>query len=293
MRTLTALPVSLKNEEYIGENRCWPCTIANCVIGFVLGSVLTTMLILRTPVSVVQSLFIGVLFTSISYILIYARGYLIPKTPELTKKHLPQKILKIFGKSNNHKFNIEDPWHISVDTDSHNWNSDVDSVLTDIGALEECENKDDLCITDKFDRQWRRKLDDIEDNAVTGSKVARKIGFSSNSDYYIESKLMEDSTYHVLMTGDTVVAQWPSEAAIYADFTALMVLESWIDGWDELPPNTRGKLTHGLRLFLDDCPTSGGDTVIDEKKVESCCDSTRVITIECADTGELIIEQPV
>lgn len=55
----------------------------------------------------------------------------------------------------------------------------------------------------------------------------------------------------------------------------------------------KGKLLNGLRLFLQTCPTSGGNIALTEETVESCCQSHEVIAAICTDTGERLFEHPV
>ena len=69
-----------RQPEYIGENRCFPCTLVNVGIAVV--------------VSIVVGLWMAgagamVLLSSLGSI--YFRGYLVPGTPTLTKTHLPDR----------------------------------------------------------------------------------------------------------------------------------------------------------------------------------------------------------
>ncbi len=77
----------IRRPEYTGENRCLPCTALNVAIAF-LATALAAPL---GPVAVV------VVFLA-SMGSIYFRGYLIPGTPTLTKRYLPDPILELFDK---------------------------------------------------------------------------------------------------------------------------------------------------------------------------------------------------
>jgi hypothetical protein len=79
---------ALRRPEYTGENRCLPCTVVNAVIAAVLGGTVAKK---SKPAGLV--VLVG------SAALIYLRGYLIPGTPELTKRYLPPSVLRWFGKS--------------------------------------------------------------------------------------------------------------------------------------------------------------------------------------------------
>lgn len=65
-----------KQPEYIGENRCPPCTFVNIVLTSLLaGAVGLVFLPAAVPV------------VAVALLTIYLRGYLVPKTPELTKQY--------------------------------------------------------------------------------------------------------------------------------------------------------------------------------------------------------------
>lgn len=87
---------ALRQEEYIGENRCLPCTAVNVILGAVvafIGGAAVKRALGRTAGRLTALILAGVFGA-----LIYLRGYLVPGTPELTKRYLPQPVLKLFGK---------------------------------------------------------------------------------------------------------------------------------------------------------------------------------------------------
>ncbi|QZA88520.1 hypothetical protein K0C01_12175 [Salinarchaeum sp. IM2453] len=73
----------IRQPEYTGENRCYPCTIVNTGIAFVLGGLAATV-----------SLTLGGIILGLSFLAIYARGYLIPGTPQLTQTYFPDRVLR-------------------------------------------------------------------------------------------------------------------------------------------------------------------------------------------------------
>jgi hypothetical protein len=87
-RALAGLPARLCRPEYTGENRCLPCTAVNLVIAAGLTGATAT-------VSLPAAAAVG----AVSLASIYARGYLVPGTPELTKRYLPERVLGWFGKA--------------------------------------------------------------------------------------------------------------------------------------------------------------------------------------------------
>lgn len=82
----------LRKPEYVGENRCLPCTVVNVAIA-VVGSAL---LAARSRHRRGRLLAGAVLGGSLAAI--YLRGYLVPGTPALTKRYLPDPVLAAFDK---------------------------------------------------------------------------------------------------------------------------------------------------------------------------------------------------
>ena len=83
----SSLVSRFRQDEYTGEQRCWPCTLVNVVIAIVLAGILAVGW---------MPLGIAVLLASLA--VIYLRGYLVPGTPALTRRYLPTRIHRLFGK---------------------------------------------------------------------------------------------------------------------------------------------------------------------------------------------------
>lgn len=77
----------LRNPEYTGDNRCLPCTVVNLFLAVVLA----VLVALVTPL-------LGAVILFASVATIYLRGYLVPGTPVLTERYLPDWILALFEK---------------------------------------------------------------------------------------------------------------------------------------------------------------------------------------------------
>ncbi|ELZ48280.1 hypothetical protein C464_07380 [Halorubrum coriense DSM 10284] len=84
----TSLRDRIREPAYTGENRCLPCTVVNVV----LAVALTAAAAVFGPVVAA-----AVLVASMGSI--YYRGYLVPRTPDLTKRYLPDRVLRLFGKA--------------------------------------------------------------------------------------------------------------------------------------------------------------------------------------------------
>ena len=283
----------LRQPEYTGENRCEPCTAANVTIAGVLGVVLSR-----------RSKFAGVIVAGISLSLIYLRGYLIPGTPELTKRYMPVSVLRLFGKdleadvrnglspSAGSEFNGDSGKVGELATeDSDTESEDLDTLspteyFLSLGVIEECDDKDDLCIQEKFESEWTEEMTNLN-NSLSADDAATAMGLDlENRDFTIR----EDNPAHQLKRDQQVIGQWPSRAALIADVGASRVLESWDTHWTEYEPTEKGELLNGLRLFLNTCPTTGGEVVVSEETVESCCSSHEVVAAVCEDTDERVFE---
>ena len=91
----------IRQPEYTGENRCLPCTALNVAIAF-----LATALVAPLGPVAVAAVFFGSMGS------IYFRGYLIPGTPRLTKRYLPDPVLERFGKA---PAGPRDGWEVADD----------------------------------------------------------------------------------------------------------------------------------------------------------------------------------
>jgi hypothetical protein len=262
----------VRKPEYTGENRCLPCTAVNVTIAFVLG---VTISVVSPPLGAV------VLVGSLAAI--YLRGYLVPGTPTLTKRYLPDRVLAYFDKAPNP---IEErrtgQLEETIDRIENRRENAVDpeAFLVDVGAVEPCEHEDDLCLTDGFER---------------------RLGADGRTDPYDPAGLavlfeMETDSIEVLnrpypaIRIDRRVRKWPSEAALRSDLAADGALRETADGWDDVPLEQRLGILSSLRSFRDRCPACSGPIVVSDGTVESCCRSYEVITFGCGDCGDPLLE---
>jgi len=261
----------IKNEKYTGENRCLPCTIVNVGIAGVAGGALWTV-----------SRGVGLLAFVGAVGVIYFQGYLVPGTPELTKKYLPAVVLRAFGKS--------PPGHGDLTTLSEvseeDTAIDVEDTLIESGVAQLVDGGEDITLTEPFRSRWREEIQSTSRD-VEAERFVEVFGFDV-SDYRVER--YDEGV--AVFTGDQQIAQWPSQAALVADFAATRIAPDWVEGWDELNQVQRGKLLHGLRVFLTECPT-GGPVKLDVNTVESCCSKREVVVARCTESGERLFEQAI
>ncbi|MWG33171.1 hypothetical protein [Halomarina oriensis] len=257
---------ALRQPAYTGENRCLPCTVVNVAIAAVLAVAAGR-----------HNRAFGLLVAAVAAVLVWLRGYLVPGTPELTKRYLPRRVLRWFGK---------DPL-ATVSVDPERGFSDpeeLERTLLDVGALEETPDGRDLRLTDGFAEQWTAAMADV-DPATVEERLATALDCDAEN-------LQSRGEGTALLDEFRPVAQWPSDAALVADVAAAGLLRDRLDGWDDLPTAQRTVFLNGLRLFAEACP--GGEAVeTSSEVVESCCSQMDVFVVRCADSGQHLLEQPV
>ena len=77
----------LRDPAYTGANRCRPCTVLNVVLAAVLSLFVA---LASVPASIVVF--------ALALVVVYLRGYLVPGTPALTQRYLPEPVLVALGK---------------------------------------------------------------------------------------------------------------------------------------------------------------------------------------------------
>jgi len=253
----------VRQPAYTGANRCLPCTVTNLVIAAVLTAALAWL-----------SVSLAVAFAVLAVASIWLRGYLVPKTPELTKRYFPDWLLATFDKQ---------PKPEPIEPGEF----DPETVLLDAGVVEPCADVDDLCLTDDFEADWLARIDRLADDATLRTELADQLDlddadvtFERFGDAFIAS---EDGTQ---------IGQWESRAALLADLAAAKELPDRVQRWERLDPQRRSQLLGGLRVFVQECPVCGGPVTADTEVVESCCRSTTVVGVACEDCGDRLLEVP-
>lgn len=258
---VTASLDRFKRPEYTGENRCVPCTIVNVAIAIVLGGGVAagTGWFLAAPFIGAVS---GTSIIVVSLVVIYLRGFLVPGTPWFTERYLPDRVLTRFDKLG-----------VAPSVDER---LDAEGLLLFAGVVEECEDEDDLCLTEEFDAAWSARIDERTSMEVSRGDLAELLSVEA-ADLSIDR--FEDAL--VAHYGGRRIGQWESDASFIADMAAASVLSEQVPEWSSIDVRERSGLLAGLRVFLESCPSCGGALSMGESVVESCCRSVDVVTIEC------------
>ncbi len=255
----------IRRPEYTGENRCIPCTATNLVITAIVAVVLS---VVWPP--------LGVAFAVLGLASIWLRGYLVPGTPELTKRYFPEWLLARFDK-------LPDSPPEPIDPDEF----DPEAILSEAGVVEPCVEEDDLCLTEAFAETWREGM------ASFGEEEALRDGLADQLELDADGVSFETYGDAFIARDDGVrIGQWESRAALLADLAAARELPERIPNWEALTPRQRSQLLGGLRVFVEDCPVCGGPVAADTEVVESCCRSTTVVGVGCDDCGQRLLEVP-
>lgn len=256
----------LRQPEYVGENRCSLCTIVNIVIAIVV-SVFVTF----------ASPFLGVGVFVFSLSTIYLRGYLVPGTPTLTKRYFPKRVLRWFGK---------EPMVSKI---NESIEIDPERKLLRADAIEPCQEQADLCLTSKFRKQWRERIHIIREDEFVKDRLANTLNIIPEGG---QLSIDQRGSAFVAYTGDVVVGQWESQAALVADIAGATELSQRVPNWENLTPAEIFRILTSLRIFVEQCPECDGPVQIEQELVESCCQSYEAVASTCQDCGARLFEQP-
>jgi hypothetical protein len=276
----------LRRPEYTGENRCVPCTLANTAIALVLAAVVGYgWLALVGGLAVAGSLGVAVLL--VSALAIWLRGYLVPGTPELTKRYFPDWLLARFDKAPEPASGLAGADGAEADS-PYDGPVDPETLLLDGGVVEPCADVDDLCLADGFREAWRDRMSALREGEAEREELAGQLDVDPESVTFEEHA---EGAFTAFVDG-AHVGQWESRAALLADLAAGRELPAWLPEWERLPTQVRSQLLGGLRIFLDTCPDCGGPVVAGQETVESCCRSYEVVAASCEACDSRLLEVP-
>lgn len=269
-----------RKPEYTGQNRCMACTVVNLVLGtlFAAGGGFLAARVHSTATGAAVAAAIGVA----AVLSIWLRGYLVPKTPTLTKRYMPAWLLAWFGKAPESRIG-EDP---IVEDEAES--VDAEGILLDHGVMESCRGGEEYCLTDAFVDDWERTRRE-RDPTLDAETLATALGVDPDADEEMAVERVDRAVKFVY--GGSKIAMWPSPAAARADVVSAAVLSEWFPDWRQRVLYERAMLYKSIRILLDRCP-NGEDTELREEVVESCCSTHDVFTVVCSEGGQRLVEQP-
>lgn len=270
---------SIQQPLHTGENRCFPCTVINITLAFVTSIVIALILMERTT-EVISVVISGCAFVS-SVIIVWLRGYIVPGTPTITKRYMPNKLLRLFGKPSKEL----KPQIGGIGKSIKSVQINLQKILMEARAIEPCLDTDDLCLSGYFARQWDDTLDAIGEYPDP-EIVIDVFGFN-----FTNINFNEHGGAVSVRSGNRLIGKWPSRTALRIDIAGCQLLSSMVPDWGELTPHERSQIVAGLRIFLEKCP-GGGPVKLQEETVESCCSSHEVVSLICSESGERLLELP-
>lgn len=298
-----------RRPEYTGENRCIPCTATNVVIACLLS---VGVGVLFPPA--------GVALFALSLAAIWLRGYLVPGTPELTKRYFPDWLLAYFDKgpataggfaaeadgaggtvdgsggaspgptaTDSATADGTAPGESTATDDASRPARDLDPevLLLDADVVEPCAEEDDLCLVDGFREAWHDRMVALRESGADRAALGDRLDVDPD-----DLRFEEHESGFEAFDENRRLGQWESRAALLADLAAAEELPDWIDDWDDLAPRAHGQVLGGLRVFLETCPSCDGRVTAGTETVESCCRSHEVVAVACDDCGARLLEVP-
>lgn len=261
----------LRQEQYVGSNRCLPCTAVNLLIAGIVAAALG-----------VVTVSLGVAAFAVAVVAIYFRGYLVPGTPTLTQQYLPDRVLAWFGKQPT----ATDGAGTRRTTDARTPPGEADEPaqrLVAAGVVEPCGDVDDLCLSSSFHETWWRRIEQFREPERAKEQLAATIRVDPAALSFEE----EPTGFAVEYQGDRI-GQWSSKGAFLADLAADPTLGEWIGAWGELSDQTRTEHLVRLRAMLERCPACGAELQENVETISSCCGpDIRNVSLECPACGTL------
>lgn len=252
---VTEIPAAVRRPEYTGENRCLPCTVLNVLLA---AAVAVPIGAVSFPAGL--ALFLACLLA------IYLRGYLVPGTPELTKRYLPPAVLRLFGKE-------PTPQMLGTLENEELW-----TALETAGVVS---RDGEPALADDVRSRWLAEMDRIRNDDLGERAVERALGVETAAE-------RGDRAYSI--EGNRLV-RWDSRAALVADVAVAAVFHERFEDWKSLDGDSRRDVFERLRLLLETCPECGGSVERDGERLDPCCQRAyTVVWTECADCGSLLAE---
>ncbi|MEF8820380.1 MAG: hypothetical protein V5A31_13740 [Haloferacaceae archaeon] len=234
----------VRDPAYTGRNRCTACTVVNAVLAAAAAGLVA---VVSPP--------LAVLVLVVAAAVVALRGYLVPGTPALTHRCLPDRIHALFEAGD---VPTEDPG----------------AALVALGVLDD---PADPSLTPWFRRRHAAALARYVGDALAVDPASVAFEAAPDGDGVVAT-----------VDGDWVGA-WPSRAALVADAATDAVLSAR-PAWTDLDHAARADLAGRVRGFVDDCPACGGNVVDSNATVDSCCRSVEVLARSCAACDARVVE---
>ncbi|GAB7092986.1 hypothetical protein JCM30237_01380 [Halolamina litorea] len=248
----------LRNPAYTGANRCLPCTGVN--VGLTVAAALAVGTVSRPA---------GALVGAGGLLATWLRGYVVPGTPELTKRYLPDRVLAWFDKA---------------PTGDALGGINPEAYLRGAGVVVDRPDGD-LAVKPSIHAALADRVDTFE----TDDDLARALAevLSLNPD---DVTVGPQGVGYAARVGGQPGGTWESRLALATDLAAHDLFAERVGGWRALPADTRASLLGAFRLSLDRCPGCDGVVSLGSDTAESCCRSYEVLVAECEACNSRLFE---
>jgi hypothetical protein len=277
---------AVRRPEYTGANRCWPCTYLNAAI--VAGLAVVTAVV-SPPLAVV------VLGGGAA--LIALRGYVIPGTPAFGPKvapYLPVEIRHGPGGPGRREPATDggpggpggpdgpDGEPSALGAAGAPADDDGEATMRALlaaGVL--VEDGDALVVADGFADAWSAEMAELRE--LDGDALAEAAADAAPVE--VTGRASDDGRW-ISLSGTTTT--WLLRVQAIADVAAVRAMAD-----TDVPAEVRARAAEPLRMFVPECPTTGGRVV--ETTVSNCCGGTSSVystpeqhVLACADTDEVV-----
>ena len=248
----------LRNPAYTGANRCLPCTGVN--LGLTAGAALGVGIVSRPA---------GALVAAAGLLAIWLRGYVVPGTPELTKRYLPDRVLAWFDKA---------------PTADALGGIDPEAYLRTAGVVTDGPDGD-LAVRPAVRAALIEGVAELD----TDERLARALADTLSLDP-TDVTVRPEGVGYAARVGSQPAGRWESRVALATDLAADELVAERVGGWLALPVDTRSSLLGAFRLSLDSCPGCDGDVTLGSDTAESCCRTYEVLAATCESCGSRLFE---
>lgn len=268
----------LRDPEYTGANRCLPCTVVNLFLAFAVALAVELAVVgsgTGGPAPFAgEALFVGAAFA------VYLRGYLVPGTPALTERYLPQWLLSALGK--------DEPAEGLTGESRVQSGGDVEPerILRDADVLTGGADGDDVRVAGEFERALWNRLDVVDDE-----RAQRELLLDVLDEPGDNVRLGGHGDVFRASRDGTRVGTWASASAFRVDVAAGALLDDRMTDWADLSVGERGRVLRTLRSVLPTCPDCRADPSLAADTVETCCATYEVR--RCPDCGTRLHEAEV
>ncbi len=253
---LSRLLSAARNDAYVGQNRCWPCTAVN--LGLTVSGAIATGLIHPLLGGGVGMVGVGAT---------WLRGYVIPGTPQITARVLPAPVLRFLRKAQ--------PSVSVPSTEPLQWLLERDVVTR---------TDDAFTLTQQYHRARRNSLAELQGTSV--DRLAQSaVGDRSIT---LEDEPSNRTAGGIQATVDETPVSWVSRLALHADAVSVRALHAVHAELRTQSVTSWRRILLVLRGTYAACPACG--TSLQTIERPGCCGTDVISAIRCPACNQAILE---